>query len=58
MQFLIFLAALVIGLAVLAGVTVLLTVLLLALIAAPSFWAAFWFILVALLAVTGLNKAL
>lgn len=58
MQIIGFLIALVIGLAVLAGVTALLAVLLLAFIAAPSFWGAFWLILVALIVFAGGSKAL
>ncbi|WIC89482.1 hypothetical protein SEA_BAJUNIPER_59 [Microbacterium phage BAjuniper] len=52
------LIACLVGLAVVAGVTALLAVLLLAFVAAPSFWGAFWLVLVVLVVFTSASKAL
>jgi len=48
-----FIGILVLGLAVLAGFAAILAGLLLAFVAAPSFWGAFWLVLVAILVFRG-----
>lgn len=57
MHWLIVLFAVLLGLAAVAGVTALLAVLLLAFVAAPSFWGAFWLVLVVLVVFTSASKA-
>lgn len=51
-------AALLLGLAVAAGAVALLAVLLLAFVASPSFWGAFWLVLVALIVFTASSRSL
>ncbi|QOP64297.1 membrane protein [Microbacterium phage Quenya] len=53
MPILVFLVIVVIGLAVLAGAAAILAGLLMAFLAAPSFWGAFWLVLVAILVLRG-----